>query len=87
MSEMLNPSIRFTMVAVGIALIVVGAGLAAWAFFTSPFSKATSVSDSFVNTLNVITYLAVKLGFVSVVIWAGSVLLGRAAQIEKAEKE
>lgn len=87
MSEILSPSLRFAMISVGIALIVIGAALAAWAFFTSPFSKAASVSDSFVNTLNVITYLVVKLGFLSVVVWAGSVLLSRAAQIEKAERE
>lgn len=87
MAEVVTPTMRFVMVTVGILMIVVAAAMAIWAFFTSPFTQATTVADSFVNTLNVIAYLAIKLGFVVVVIYAGAVLLGKAAQFQKVDRE
>lgn len=65
------------LVAVGIAIIVIGAYLAFKEFvsYKPNYSSTGSIEQSISNTINEVINLVVKIAFIAAAIWAGSVLV------------
>jgi hypothetical protein len=76
------------MISLGVALVLLGVFLALYEFMNVTVSPATgsSLSTSFADVLNVAAYMLVKLGFLAVIVWGGSLLIGKALQITKIER-
>jgi hypothetical protein len=77
------------MISLGVALVLLGVFLALYEFMNVTVSPTTSssLSTSFADVLNVAAYMLVKIGFLAVIVWGGSLLIGKALQMTKIERE
>lgn len=78
-----------SMISLGVALVLLGVLLALYEFMNVTVSPTTSssLSTSFADVLNVAAYMLVKIGFLAVIVWGGSLLIGKALQMTKIERE
>ncbi len=78
-----------SMISLGVALVLLGVFLALYEFMNVTVSPTTSssLSTSFADVLNVAAYMLVKIGFLAVIVWGGSLLIGKALQMTKIERE
>ena len=81
--------ISTSMISLGVALVLLGVLLALYEFMNVTVSPTTSssLSTSFADVLNVAAYMLVKIGFLAVIVWGGSLLIGKALQMTKIERE
>ena len=81
--------ISTSMISLGVALVLLGVFLALYEFMNVTVSPTTSssLSTSFADVLNVAAYMLVKIGFLAVIVWGGSLLIGKALQMTKIERE
>ncbi|MGC8505581.1 MAG: hypothetical protein ACP5NK_02595 [Thermoplasmata archaeon] len=77
------------MISLGVALVLLGVLLALYEFMNVTVSPTTSpsLSTSFADVLNVAAYMLIKIGFLAVIMWGGSLLIGKALQMTKIERE
>jgi nitrate reductase gamma subunit len=77
------------MISLGVALVLLGVLLALYEFMNVTVSPtaSSSLSTSFADVLNVAAYMLVKIGFLAVIVWGGSLLIGKALQMTKIERE
>lgn len=66
-----------TLIIVGAVLVVIAAFIALQSFYgyTIQISKGQNLEDTITSLVNVLVELAIKLGFLGVIVWAGSILL------------
>ena len=78
-----------SMISLGVALVLLGVLLALYEFMNVTVSPTTSssLSTSFADVLNVAAYMLVKIGFLVVIVWGGSLLIEKALQMTKIERE
>lgn len=78
-----------SMISLGVALVLLGVFLALYEFMNVTVSPtaSSSLSTSFADVLNVAAYMLVKIGFLAVIVWGGSLLIGKALQMTKIERE
>ncbi len=78
-----------SMISLGVALVLLGVLLALYEFMNVTVSPtaSSSLSTSFADVLNVAAYMLVKIGFLAVIVWGGSLLIGKALQMTKIERE
>lgn len=69
----------------GTALIVIAAIIAYLSFygFTLPEVKGSTVEEAMISLVNSLVELATRLGFLGIMVWAGSVLLRYGVQLLK----
>lgn len=75
------------LVAIGVALIVIAAITAYSSFYgyRLPTIRGSTLEESITLLINALVDIAVRLGFLGVVVWAGGVLLKHGVQLFRVE--
>jgi hypothetical protein len=76
-----------TLIVVGAVLVVVAASIAFSSFYgySVQIPRGQNIEDTITSLINVLVELAIKLGFLGVVVWAGSILLKYGVQSIKSQ--